>query len=246
MSKRYRDYGPALLALAGSGLLLAVLLWQWLHYRGREADLKSRLAAKVEVRLQAAPKEEQPYALPGLEAYAATVERPLFMESRRPAEADAGEPPAASAPKRPLTAKLMGVVFAPGQKPLGLFVDARGKYKRLRSDDPNPLDGWTVVGIEADKAILEQDGTREELKLAKPRPKRPPTPPPGTPGAPGFPGPAAAPPAEPFPGQPPPFDPNNPEVPQEPEPEPVDVEQPNPDDPVDEIPVAPEEAPPEQ
>lgn len=245
MPKRYREYGLALLALAASGVLLLVLLGEWLHYRGREADLRSRLAAKVDVRLPGPAKDGLAYELPGLEEYAETVARPLFMESRKPAEVDASEPQAASAPRLPLRAKLMGVVFAPGQPPLGLFVDARGKYKRLHSGDASLLDGWKVVRIEADRATLEQDGTENVLKLLKPRPKIPQAPPPPQPGAP----PEAAPPAEVgAPEEPPPeppFDPNNPEIPQEPET--IDAEQPNPDEqPVEEIPVEPEEIPPEQ
>lgn len=251
MSKRYREYGLALLMLAASGALLLVLLGEWLHYRRLASEIKSQLATKAEVRLQAAPKEEQPYELPSLDKYIATVERPLFMESRRPAEVDDSAPQAAAAPKLPLNAKLMGVVFAPGQKPLGLFVDAKGKYKRRRSDDEEPLDGWKVVEIEPDKAVLEQDGTREELKLLKPKPKRSPIPQPANAPPAGAPGVPVAPGSLPPPGaagqmpEPPPDETDGTETP--PEEEPVDEsEQPNPDEVVDEIPVEPEETPPEE
>jgi len=228
MSKRYRDYGLALALLAGAGLLALVLVWQWSHYRAKERDLKNRLAAKVEVHLQAPAPENQQDGLPGLDNYSATVERPLFMEGRRPGEVEVAMADAPPAPHLPLTAKLMGVVFAPGQT-LGLFVDAQGKYKRLRKNES--LGGWKVAEILADKAIMEQDGNREELKLLKTKPKKPhfPANPAGVP-----------PPAGPFPGQPPippPFGGNPPPVNPD---EPVEPEQPIPNDAVDET-IAPPE-----
>ncbi len=247
MSKRYREYGTALLMLAGSGVLAAILLSQLLHYRHVRANLKSRLSTKLEVHLQAPAGEEKHYQLPGLEDYAVTVERPLFMENRKPAEAEvaASAPETANVPKLPLTAKLMGVVFAPGQKPLGLFTDAAGKYMRLRSDDPKAIGGWKVVGIEADKAIMEQDGVREELKLVKAKLKKPPLPPKTAAFPRQFPG--------QFPGQPPsPFGANNPATPPgTPEnpaipPLPVDSGQPIPNEPFNATPVPPEEFPNEQ
>jgi hypothetical protein len=180
------------------------------------------------------------------------------METRRPAEVDDSPPPAAATPKLPLTAKLMGVVFAPDQKPLGLFVDAKGKYKRRHSNDEEPLDGWKVVQIEADKAILEQDGSREELKLAKPRPKKATPPqapnipsptgvPPG-PGAPGIPVAPNVPPPPGLPGQfpgPAPDETDGTEI-ETPQEEPIDeTEQIDPNEAVDETPVE-EDIPPEE
>jgi hypothetical protein len=232
MSKRYREYGLALALLACAGLLAAVLLGEWAHYRAKKADMKKRLAAPVEIHLQAPPPEEAHDGLPGLDNYTVTVERPLFMEGRRPAEADAKAPEAAPAQHLPLTAKLMGIVLAPGQA-TGLFVDAQGKYKRLRQNDS--LGDWKVAELHADKAIMEQDGNREELKLLKAKPKRPRAQqlPPGVP-----------PPAGPFPGQPPPPPPFGAPPPVNPDEPPIEPEPPipNPNDAVDET-IAPPEDP---
>jgi hypothetical protein len=246
MPKRYREYSLALLMLAASGLLALVLLAQWLHYHSREADLKKHMSDKVEVHMPAQAGEQERYALPGLEEYTATIERPLFMESRRPGDTSAPEPETNPVEKLPLNAKLMGVVLAPGQKPLGLFIDARGKYKRLHKDDS--IGGWKIAEIAADKAIMEQDETRQDLKLFKPRPKRTNAQqPPSIPGAPQQPLPPGIPPPPDI-GQPP-LDGNSPEAPP-PEPtdmtEPVEPEQPMPEETVDEIPVQPEEVPSEQ
>jgi len=232
MAKRFRDYNLALLFIAVSALLSVVFVSQWLHYRHQRTDLKKLLATKVEARMEDQKVEEQHFELPSLEEYSATVERPLFMEGRRPATVEANESEAAPVEKKPLAVKLMGVVFAP-KETLGLFVDAQGKYKRLRINDS--IGGWKVEGIEADKAIMEQDGTKEELKLAKPKQKK------GT-GQPKPSGPMGGPPPFGQPGAPgqqvPPFgavNPNNPNMPETP----LDSEQPN--DPVDETAIPPEE-----
>ncbi|MCX7109300.1 MAG: hypothetical protein NTX45_04025 [Proteobacteria bacterium] len=232
MAKRFRDYNLALLFIAVSALLSVVFVSQWLHYRHQRTDLKKLLATKVEARMEDQGVEEQHFELPSLEEYSATVERPLFMEGRRPATVEANEPEAAPVEKKPLAVKLMGVVFAP-KETLGLFVDAQGKYKRLRINDS--IGGWKVEGIEADKAIMEQDGAKEELKLAKPKQKK-------GPGQPKPGGPMGGPPPFGQPGVPgqqvPPFGAVNPNNPNMPEP-PFDSEQPN--DPVDETAIPPEE-----
>ena len=232
MAKRFRDYNLALLFIAVSALLSVVFVSQWLHYRHQRTDLKKLLATKVEARMEDQKVEEQHFELPSLEEYSATVERPLFMEGRRPATVEANEPEAAPVEKKPLAVKLMGVVFAP-KETLGLFVDAQGKYKRLRINDS--IGGWKVEGIEADKAIMEQDGAKEELKLAKPKQKK-------GPGQPKPGGPMGGPPPFGQPGVPgqqvPPFGAVNPNNPNMPEP-PFDSEQPN--DPVDETAIPPEE-----
>ena len=247
MVKRHRDYNLALILLACSTVLAVILFSQWLHYRGKQSDLKKLLSTKVEVRMEAHKEEEQHIELPGLEDYAATVERPLFMEGRRPATDVDIQPDQPPPEKKPLTVKLMGVVFAP-KETLGLFVDAQGKYKRLRINDS--IGGWKVSGIESDKAVMEQDGSREELKLAKPKSKK-------TPGQPkaGGPIPMGQPvPGQPLPGQPmpgqsmpgqpvPPFGAMNPDNPNNPL-EPFGTPQPN--ESVDETAIPPEVPPNEQ
>ena len=247
MVKRHRDYSLAIILLACSTVLAVIFFSQWLHYRGKQSDLKKLLSTKVEVRIEAHKEEEQHIELPGLENYAATVERPLFMEGRRPATDVDTQPDLPPPEKKPLTVKLMGVVFAP-KETLGLFVDAQGKYKRLRINDS--IGGWKVSGIESDKAVMEQDGSREELKLAKPKSKK-------TPGQPkaGGPIPMGQPvPGQPLPGQPmpgqsmpgqpvPPFGAMNPDNPNNPL-EPFGTPQPN--ESVDETAIPPEVPPNEQ
>jgi len=221
MPKRYREYALAGALLGVCGLLLLILLSEWAYFRNRQADLKARLAEKVEVQLKTQALGQARYELPGLDDYAATVERPLFMEGRKPAEVDAGLAEVPNVIKAPLNLKLMGVLTAPDHA-VGLFMDAKGKYKRLRKNES--LAGWKLAELGPDAAVMEQDGTREELKVFKPKlKKKPEFPVPGQPpvGQPAVPpgGVPAIPPQQPM--QPP----VNPEF----QPMPVEPDQPNPE-----------------
>jgi len=227
LPKRYRDFTLALLLLVGCGPLLLILLSEWFYFSYRQTDLKKRLAETVEVHLKTPSVEQARYELPALENYAATIERPLFMESRRPAEEDTSQPEPVAVEKRPLNLKLMGVASTPDHA-VGLFVDAKGKYKRLHKNDT--MDGWKVFGLEPGKAIMEQDGTHEELKVFKLKPKKKQEPPVA-----GI-NPNGQIPGQPIPGQPVPgsadYQP----------PPPTDGDQPNPIEPIDEIAVPPEDS----
>ncbi|MDD5034549.1 MAG: hypothetical protein PHE55_07295 [Methylococcaceae bacterium] len=176
MSKRYREYVPSLLMLGFSAILTVILLMQWLHYRNQQADLRNRLSVKPEVHLETSTQEGESYDLPGQDEYTALVERPLFMEGRRPATDEGSASESVSVEKTPLTVKLMGVIFTPQDK-LGLFLDAQGKYKRAHKN--GVIGGWKVAEIQPDKVIMEQGDAKEELKLLKPKPKTTPSKPPG-------------------------------------------------------------------
>ena len=153
--------------LAGSILLLATLVLEWKNYRAKESDFMKRAAGKSEALSGETPAEIKSYELPNKEAYTEMVERPLFLEGRRPVVEEPQEQPAAD--NTPLTIKLMGVVFSPGAN-MALFIDDKGKYKRVKLNDA--INGWKLAQIKSDRAIMEQNGSTEELKLVKPRPKK--------------------------------------------------------------------------
>ncbi|HYE36183.1 hypothetical protein [Methylocaldum sp.] len=133
--------------------------------------------------------------LPDIQEYEAIVQRPLFMEGRRPG-AEGGETTATTAQDTPLTVKLMGVAFSPSDK-TALFVDAKGKYKRLKKN--GSIDGWTLVDFGQDRVTLQQGDEQRELMLLKPKPKTAPGQPQQTPQQP-------APPPRPVTPPPPPVE----------------------------------------
>lgn len=112
----------------------------------------------------------EPFDFPEISEFDELVQRPLFIEGRRPPQESAGEESSIVKPRTPLHAKLMGVIFSP-RGVTALLVDAKGKYQRVKKG--GIIDDWTLVELHGDRAILEQDGERQELLLLKKRPKVP-------------------------------------------------------------------------
>lgn len=170
MPKWSRDYWPSLI-LAGLIMILALaglVEWAWLHPLDRPNLSRSDNRPASDA-ASVSGAEQPAFELPDLESFAATVERPLFAENRRPPAEEELEA-ASNAVSTPLTLKLMGVIFTPRQHSV-LMQDAKGKYKRMRRNDT--LDGWTLVTIAGDRVTLQQGSEQKELMLLKPRPKPP-------------------------------------------------------------------------
>jgi hypothetical protein len=110
-----------------------------------------------------------PANLPGLSTYAAIVERPLFVPSRRP-------PPTATTSIEGRY-RLLGIVGA-GPKRRAFVADGA---RRIEIGEGDAIDGWTVNEIEPDRVLLTSPaGEAAALKLsraapetAKPEPGKP-------------------------------------------------------------------------
>jgi hypothetical protein len=202
-----REQVLTLLLAAVAAVLAALLAAEW-SLLNRDGSSSARPSAPRATGTMDRPADGEDFALPALEAYPEMVQRPLFMENRRPG-VDVPEAPPPPPPATPMTLKLMGVVQTPSGK-TALFVDAKGKYQRRKPGDT--LDGWVLVELTPDRATLQQGDRREQLTLLKKRPKpppnvQPPPPPAGQPprpGQPGFPGQPV------YPGQPPVQQPSQP------------------------------------
>ena len=108
--------------------------------------------------------EPEPTPLAGLSA---ALERPLFVQSRRP-------PAAPEAPPTRLEATLAGVL-TDGPEKVAIVVPGGGD-RAVRLNEGDSFRGWRVARIEEDAILLERDGRTERLVLtfrsspAAPRP----------------------------------------------------------------------------
>jgi type II secretory pathway component PulC len=101
-----------------------------------------------------------PTNLPGLAAYAAIVERPLFVPSRRP-------PPDVTSSIEGRY-RLLGIVGA-GAKRRAFVADGT---RRIEVGEGDAIDGWTVKEIEQDRVLLTSPaGDAAALKLARAAPE---------------------------------------------------------------------------
>lgn len=149
-----------------------------------------------------------PFQLPPIaSAYKETVERPLFVPTRRPSPAGMG----AQVAMKKGQFRLAGTTVSEGLSVAYLFETSTNKTHRVNKGAD--INGITVDMVAANRVTLKQGEETEELSLrTSTSPKPPPPPPqavaggpPGTPGAPGVPGVApGAPPSggPPLPGAP--------------------------------------------
>ena len=165
-SARLRPFRLTLVLGAAAFFLLILLLIEWFLIKperlppptpGKGAEQQSQDNLLGEA-----------FSLPAVGAFKETVERPVFMESRRPAPP---APPGAavkSEPPPPISLKLMGILSTPeGQ--MVLIADAKGKYRRLKPKET--VEGWEIVEIMGDRVRLHQAGIDEDLPLVKKHPK---------------------------------------------------------------------------
>lgn len=152
---------------AGLLLLIVVILIEWFAFRHSLSQDKKASRAPNPETLGAAVSLEG-LSLPAVSEFSETVDRPLFMETRRPSPPPPPGPVKRSEPPTPVTFQLMGVVESPRGR-LALIAESKGKYRKLREKDS--IDGWEIVQIRTDRILLQNQGMEESLNLVKKRPK---------------------------------------------------------------------------
>ncbi len=167
LDPRLKPYTVPIGLGAGLLLLVIVILVEWFAFRHSLAQNNKAPRAPNPETLGAAVSLEG-LGLPHVSEFSETVERPLFMESRRPSPPPPPGPPPRSEPPAPVTFQLMGVIESPKGR-LALIAEAKGKYRRLRTKEA--IDGWEVTEIRDDRLFLEQGGLKQDIGLTKKRAK---------------------------------------------------------------------------
>jgi len=168
MSQRTRRRWGLTWLLLGLCGLLAALVGAELHY-GRQWYAQKVAALGTPAASGTAPVAAESPALGELlepmDAYAEIVERPLFIDTRRPPEpapevAAAAPPPP---PPRPLRATLTSIVITP-ERHLALVVDHASK-RSVRLAEGADFAGWQVERIENEQVIFRQGEQTQVLQL---------------------------------------------------------------------------------
>ena len=167
LDPRLKPYAVPIGLGSGLVLLIIVILIEWFAFRHSLAQENKTSRGPNPQTLGAAVSLEG-LALPPVHDFSETVERPLFMETRRPSPPPPPGPPPRSEPPAPVSFQLMGVIESPKGR-LALIAEAKGKYRRLRLKDA--IDGWEVTEIRDDRLFLEQGGLKQDIGLTKKRAK---------------------------------------------------------------------------
>jgi hypothetical protein len=121
--------------------------------------------------------------VPALTEFSATLERPLFSKSRRPAEPEAddgAEKTPEETPKVAAPVRLSAVIIEEDEKSAFLEETRSRMSKRVREGEQ--FEGWTLLEVRDDAVVLESLGKRSEVELRnfevpppppKVRPRRP-------------------------------------------------------------------------
>jgi hypothetical protein len=167
LDPRLKPYTVPISLGVGLLLLVIVILLEWFAFRHSLAqDNKTSRAPNPQT--LGAEVSLDGLGLPAVHEFSETVERPLFMETRRPSPPAPPGPPPRSEPPAPVTFQLMGVIESPKGR-LALIAEAKGKYRRLHLKDA--IDGWEVTEIRDDRLFLEQGGLKQDIGLTKKRAK---------------------------------------------------------------------------
>ncbi|QWF69913.1 hypothetical protein KEF85_11170 [Methylomonas paludis] len=162
------------------GVLTALLVGEWANGVFNERNLQQSLHYA---------KDEQALVveLPNINSdtenagnYAEMVERPLFIEGRKPI----AEAPVENTQTLELGQiddwELVGIYAKDNRPPTALFAKKNESKKHLKTSNEQMVSGWTLKEIHPDRVILQQAGQQKTLLLRKPRMDAPPvsTPPP--------------------------------------------------------------------
>jgi len=167
MNQKLQPYALTF-ALLGITVFLGISLTaQWFYLKNTNKTLSTERTPTADTH-QEENLASDIFKLPEVSQFAQMVERPLFMETRRPSPPLPPGPPAKTEPPAPVTFKLMGVLETPEGR-MALIADAKGKYKRFKLNDS--IEGWEIASIKPDRLILQNAGTNEDLALLKKKPK---------------------------------------------------------------------------
>jgi hypothetical protein len=151
-----------------SGIFLLILIGEWAYANFSQRQLQANLnfTADAETVASELPVIPPIQSAPG--AYAEMVERPLFIEGRRPIVEAPPEKPKETETGQIDEWSLIGIYSKP-KRTLALFSKKTEAKKYLKLPVEQVISGWTLKEIKPDKVILQKSGEEKIVPLRKPR-----------------------------------------------------------------------------
>ena len=115
----------------------------------------------------------KPFEVPPLDQYSEIVERPLFLETRRPPPPEIPDV-AVEEEEQPVEEQvftLLGVMVTPDSKMALVEVDESGNVARLKVGDE--VEGWELDSVSADNVVLRKGESVKNLPLVRNKPPSP-------------------------------------------------------------------------
>ena len=150
-------------------LLLIILLVEWLIIIFPETSAVKSLSAVEEDQRQDTQLPELVLTEQSIETYLDMVDRPLFIEGRRPV-VDLKEGNDIQELSKIDDFILVGIYSKDGRL-IALFSQQGSDKKYSKKSEGDDISGWLLTEIQADQIILEQAGEQQTIMLRKPKPK---------------------------------------------------------------------------
>ena len=173
MSLLKQEYGLTIV-LAGLCALGAVCLGaEWMLLDRSATQIQARLDGESKSALLPENLSANDFLMKPKEQYAQQVERPLFIQTRRPLPppepVDETPAPAPKTPPGKIRAKLMGIIDVPSGRKALIYDIKKRRYVSLQEGEK--INGWRLTSLSSGKAVLRQGLSTEEILLRKPKPK---------------------------------------------------------------------------
>ena len=153
--------GKVIGSIALCGVIWILGEGMYRDYHESQAELVVGHAAQAAAAESLPAAERLTVALPSLEELTATVERPMFSQSRRPFEATAdGEEPVLTSD---FDVDLLGIVIWQGRRIA--LVRSNTDSQIITVEVGGRVAGWVAVGIEPESVRFRNGETEREVRL---------------------------------------------------------------------------------
>lgn len=175
MNRRFFSW--QLLAFGGLGL---ILLFEWGYADYSRNQLQSIMDRKIQADYQTGELPQLSLSKQSAESFINIIERPLFVEGRKPLPDTVTTSSEASANDQLDDWSLIGI-YSKNKRQVALFRKQNEARKFLKLNEDQTISGWQLKQIQADRVVLQQGGQEKSVMLRKPRlpskmpglPKRP-------------------------------------------------------------------------
>ncbi len=153
------------------GGLVLILLLEWWYFVTNRNELQALLNKSIQSEYQADELPELDLPEHTAESFSAIVERPLFIEGRKPLPEKAPDAPVAAETGQLDEWLLIGIYTDKNKRQFALFRKQNEAKKFLKLTKDQMISGWQLKIIQGDRVVLEQGGQEKPLMLLKPRPQ---------------------------------------------------------------------------
>lgn len=153
--------------IIASACLTVILLAEWTIGESRRSQLQTILDRTIRSEYQAEPMPALNPPKPFNESMNEVVERPLFIEGRKPLPEQEVE--AETMDNGQLDDWQLIGIYNKGSRKLALFRKQNEAKTFLKRYETEMITGWQLKQILSDRVVLQQGGQQKSIMLRKPR-----------------------------------------------------------------------------